>query len=145
MATVMSQVRIQHDERGPAYKAFGSNGLYNASEGDFYLGIRRLVRYARLHVAEYAAQGLTPAQLDALDAANEQYLEDLTAQHLAESARATATQTRQAAYNAHYAELAALCDIGKGLFAQTDKSKYDDYVLDPAPQAGSARSAPAAA
>ena len=132
MATVMGQVAIRHDPRSPGYKAFGSAGLHNASEGDFYTRMVHLLGWADAHVADYADQGLAPAQLAALRAANEAYLARLTAKHLAESARATATHTRTTAYNAHNAELTVLCGIGKGLYAQTDKTRYDDYVLDPA-------------
>ena len=117
MATVMSQVAIKHDARSPGYKAFGSAGLYNASEGDFYVSMVHLLGWADAHAADYAAQGLTPAQLKALRAENEAYLALLTAQHLAESARATATQTRTAAYNAHNDELTALCGIGNRAIA----------------------------
>lgn len=132
MATVMSQVAIKHDTRSPGYKAFGSAGLHNDSEGDFYTGMVHLLGWADAHAADYAAQGLTPAQLKALRAENEAYLALLTAKRLAESARATATQTRIQAYNAHNDELTALCGIGKGIYIQTDKTRYDDYVLDPA-------------
>ena len=132
MATVMSQVAIKHDTRSPGYKAFGSAGLHNDSEGDFYTGMVHLLGWADAHAADYAAQGLTPAQLKALRAENETYLALLTTKHLAESTRAMATQTRIQAYNAHNDELTALCGIGKGLYIQTDKTRYDDYVLDPA-------------
>ncbi len=132
MATVMGQVAIKHDVRSPGYKAFGSAGLHNDSEGDFYVNMVHLLGWADAHVAEYAAQGLTPAQLAALRTDNAAYLACLTAQRLAESARGTATQTRAQAYNDHNDELTALCGIGKGLYIQTDKTRYDDYVLDPA-------------
>jgi hypothetical protein len=131
MATLMSQVEIQHNDRSPAYKAFGSAGLYNDSEGDFYVNMGHLLDYATLNVAKYAAQGVTPAQLTALQAENEKYLAALKAQRLAISNRSSATQARQTALNALYEELTALCGIGQGLFKQTNVAKYDDYVIDP--------------
>ena len=134
MATVMSQVAIVHNDRSPAYKAFGSAGLYGASEGDFYVGMGHLLDWATAHVADYAAQGLTPAQLTALAAENEKYLAALKVQRLAISSRSAITQTRQTTLNALYEELAALCGIGQGLFKQTDVSKYDDYVIVPSVQ-----------
>ena len=131
MATVMSQVAILHDARSPAYKAFGSAGLYNDSEGDFYLHMTHLLDWATAHVAEYKAQGLTPAQLTALAKETENYLAALKAQRLAISTRSGTTQTRQTTLNALFDELSALCGIGQGLFKQSDVSKYDDYVIDP--------------
>ena len=53
-----NQVAIVHDNRSPAYKAFGSAGLYGASEGDFYLDMSHLLNWAIAHVGAYAAQGL---------------------------------------------------------------------------------------
>lgn len=131
MATVMSQVAIVHDNRSPAYKAFGSAGLYDASEGDFYVNMGHLLDWATAHVTEYKTQGLSPAQLAELTAENEKYLAALKLQRLAISTRSATTQTRQITLNAHYDELSALCGIGQGLFKQTDVSKYDDYVIDP--------------
>ena len=132
MATLMSQVAIVHDARSLAYKAFGSAGLYDDSEGDFYVNMGHLLDWATTHVAEYEAQGVTAKQLTDLAAENEKYLTTLKAQRLAESNRSATTQTRQITLNALYDELAALCGIGQGLFKQTDVSKYDDYVVDPA-------------
>jgi hypothetical protein len=132
MATVMSQVAIVHDPRTAAYKAFGSAGLYNASEGDFYVDMVHLLNWATAHVADYADQGLTLGQLQALASENESYLAALKKQRLAISNRSAATQTRQITLNAHYDELTALCGVGQGLFKQTDVSKYNDYVIDPA-------------
>ena len=131
MATLMSQVEIKHDNRSPAYKAFGSSSLYSDSEGDFYLNMGHLLDWATLHLAEYKDQGMTAQQLTDLAAANEQYLKDLKAQRLAVSARSGSTQTRQQTLNALYDELSALCGIGQGLYKQTNVSKYDDYVVSP--------------
>jgi hypothetical protein len=136
MAMVMSQVAIVHDNRSAAYKAFGSTGLYDDSEGDFYVNMGHLLDWATAHVAEYEAQGLTLPQLTALTLENEKYLAALKLQRLAISGRSAATQTRQITLNAHYDELSALCGIGQGLFKQTNVSKYDDYVIDPTEQSG---------
>ena len=131
MATLMSQVEIKHDNRSPAYKAFGSSGLYSDSEGDFYVHMGHLLDWATLHLAEYQVQGMTAQQLTDLTAANAQYLAALKAQRLAVSARSGSTQTRQKTLNALYDELNALCGVGQGLYKQTDVSKYNDYVVSP--------------
>ena len=136
MATLMSQVAIVHDSRSPAYKAFGSAGLYDDSEGDFYVNMGHLLDWATAHVTEYAAQGITLVQLTTLAGENEKYLAALKAQRLATSGRSATTQTRQGTLNALYDELSALCGIGQGLFKQTDVSKYNDYVIDPTEHSG---------
>jgi len=87
MAEVMSKVGIVHKDTSAAHKAFGSAGLYNDSEGDFYLGINHLVDYARLHLGEHKEQGLTADELTALDTENENYLTAIKTQRRAVSAR----------------------------------------------------------
>ncbi|MBO2009048.1 hypothetical protein [Hymenobacter negativus] len=136
MATLMSQVAIVHDNRSLAYKAFGSASLYDDSEGEFYVNMGHLLDWANARADEYVVQGLTLAQLQALETETEKYLLALKAQRQAISGRSATTQARQIALNALYDELAALCGIGQGLFKQTDVSKYDDYVINPAAESG---------
>ena len=131
MAEVMSIVAIKNKPTTAAYKTFGSAGLYNASEGDFYVNLGHLLDWADTQVAAYAGQGLTPEMLTDLRAENEKYLLALKAQRLAISTRSAATQTRQIALNALYTELADLCGLGAGFYKQTDKAKHDDYIIDP--------------
>ena len=131
MATLMSQVAIKHNDRTPAYKAFGSSGLYGASEGDFYVDMGHLLDWATEQLDTYKEQGVTASQIEALTAENAAYLAALKKQRLAISRRSSSTQDRQKALNALYDELTALCNIGQGLFKQTDVSKYNDYVVDP--------------
>jgi hypothetical protein len=132
MATVMSKVSILHKDTSAAYKAFGSGGLYNDSEGDFYLGINHLVDHAQLHLDEYVKQGLTADELTVLNGENEKYLLAVKAQRRGISARTLAAQARQGALATHDEELNALCGVGQGLYKQTSNSKYADYVVNPA-------------
>ena len=48
------------------------------------------------------------------------------------------------AANALYAELMAICSIGKALYAQTDARKFQDYVVHDAPAPGAPPVPPAA-
>jgi hypothetical protein len=144
MATLMSQVAIVHNDRSPAYKAFGSATLYADSAGDFYVNMGHLLDWATAHLDEYQEQGMTPEQLAGLAKENEKYLAALKAQRLAISGRGATTQTRQVTLNALYDELSALCGIGQGLFKQTDVSKYDDYVIDPTEHSAGPPTPPAA-
>lgn len=136
MADVMSIVAIKFKPTTATYKVFGSAGLYDASEGDFYVNMGHLLDWATTQVDVYEEQGLTPQMLTDLAAENEKYLLALKAQRLAISSRSATTQTRQTTLNALYTELADLCGIGQGLYKQTDKAKYDDYVIDPTVHSG---------
>lgn len=146
MQTVINKVKLLHHDKTPQYKAFGTAGLNNASEGDLYLGLVRCVRVGRANLATYAAKGLTAALLNQLETQNKTMLQAVGEQHDAETAAETATQQRLAAGNALYDELSALCEAGKAAFVQTDVVKHADYVIYDAPDAAKAgKPAPKAA
>lgn len=83
---IMDIVGTVHDARSASYKMFGSASLATGPEADLYVGLLRVVRVARAHLAEYAAQGLTAAMLDELAASAATFMELLGKQQVAESA-----------------------------------------------------------
>lgn len=129
MQVLMGKVSLLNDSRTPAYKAFGTSGLNSASAADLYAGIRQAVRVGRRTLPNYTAQGVTAAELDQLSELNEAFLEAVHAQLDAENDSLSATQTRLGAANAVYEELNYLCEVGKSLYAQTDVTKYEQYVI----------------
>ena len=133
MQVVMGIVGTVHDTRSASYKMFGSAGLDGASDGDLYVGLLRVVRVGRARLKDYAAAGLTPALLDALETANQEFLARMDEQTDAEHARGQAADARVVAANALYTELMALCAVGKALYATTDARKYQDYVVTETP------------
>ena len=133
LQVIMGIVGTVHDVRSASYKMFGSSGLANGPEAELYVGLLRVVRVGRAHLADYATAGLTPALLDALAASATEFLARLGAQQDAETARGRATDGRILAANALYEELIDLCAIGKALYATTDARKYEDYVVTDAP------------
>ncbi|WP_310397017.1 hypothetical protein [Hymenobacter sp.] len=137
LQAIMGIVGTVHDPRSASYKMFGSAGLANGPEAELYVGLLRVVRVGRAHLADYAAKGLTPAMLDALAASAAEFLERLGQQQDAETARGRAADARILAANALYTELIDLCAVGKALYATTDARKYQDYVVmdTPAPVA----------
>ena len=137
LQAIMGIVGTVHDVRSASYKMFGSTGLAGGPEPDLYVGLLRVVRVGRAHLAEFAAKGLTAAMLDALAAAATEFLARLGDQQDAEAARGRAADGRILAGNALYTELIDLCGIGKALYATTDARKYQDYVVadTPAPAA----------
>ena len=96
-----------------------------------------MVRVGRARLSDFAAADLTPALLDALAATTAELRAREDEQQDAEAARGQAADGRVTAANALYAELMAICGIGKALYAQTDARKFQDYVVNetPAPTA----------
>ena len=130
---IMGIVGTVHDVRSASYKMFGSAGLAGGPEADLYVGLLRVVRVGRAHLAEFAKAGLTAAMLDALAASATEFLARLGEQQDAENARGRAADGRVLAGNALYTELIDLCGIGKALYATTDARKYEDYVVTDTP------------
>jgi hypothetical protein len=133
MQVIMGIVGTVHDARSASYKMFGSGGLTNGTEAELYMGLLRVVRVGRAHLAEYAAKGLTAELLDMLAAATAEFLARMGNQQDAETARGRAADVRILAANALYDELIALCAVGKALYATTDARKYADYVVTDTP------------
>ena len=133
LQAIMGIVGTVHDARSASYKMFGSAGLAGGPEAELYVGLLRVVRVGRAHLAEYAPKGLTAAMLDALAAAAAEFLARLGDQQDAETARGRAADVRILAGNALYEELMDLCATGKALYATTDARKYQDYVVTDAP------------
>ncbi|WP_345053401.1 hypothetical protein [Hymenobacter glaciei] len=133
LQALMGIVGTVHDVRSASYKMFGSAGLAGGPEADLYVGLLRVVRVGRAHLAEYAKAGLTAAMLDTLAAAAAEFLGLLGQQQDAEAARGRAADIRILAGNALYTELIDLCGIGKALYATTDARKYADYVVTDTP------------
>ncbi|WP_210518576.1 hypothetical protein [Hymenobacter terricola] len=136
LQAIMGIVGTVHDVRSASYKMFGSAGLTNGPASDLYVGLLRVVRVGRAHLAEFAAKGLTAAMLDTLAASATEFLDRLGKQQDAEAARGRAADGRILAGNALYTELIDLCGIAKALYATTDARKYADYVVTDAPAPG---------
>lgn len=133
LQAIMGIVGTVHDPRSASYKMFGSAGLANGPEPELYVGLLRVGRVGRAHLAEYAPKGLTAVLLDALAASAATFLKRLGDQQDAEAARGRAADVRILAGNALYTELIDLCGIGKALYATTDARKYQDYVVTDTP------------
>ena len=144
LQAIMGIVSTVHDVRSASYKMFGGGSLAKGSEAELYVGLLRVVRVGRAHLAEYAKAGLTAAMLDALAASAAEFLERLGQQQDAETARGRAADVRILAGNALYNELVDLCAIGKALYATTDARKYQDYVMNDTPAPAAAPGPPKA-
>ncbi|SHL41935.1 hypothetical protein [Hymenobacter psychrotolerans] len=129
MQALMGKVGLKHNDRTPAYKAFGTSGLNSAREAELYTGIRQAVRVGRRTLSDYKEQGVTEAELAALADLNEQFLDALHEQQDAENESYSTTQTRLRAANALYEELSYLSEVGKALYVQTDVTKHEQYVI----------------
>lgn len=120
---------FEHDSR--KYKRFRINTIYNETDGDFYLLLKRVKRQAGMWLPQLSARGLNITHINALGT----FITDFEAlwemQDQAIGDRKHAVETRIEAGNALYASLNELANIGKQIWGRNNESKYNDYVIYP--------------
>jgi hypothetical protein len=140
---VMACVGLKDDPRTAAYKRFGATDVANATEADLHLAAAMVVKQGRKYLAAYAGVGLTKEMLDAVEANNAHFVEELTNRKESENDRQGATDARITAANALFAELTGICAAGNTLWRFDDATKADEYVVGPAANAASVAPQPA--
>ena len=129
---VMACIELKDDPRTAAYKRFGVVNVANATEAALHLAGAVVVKQGRKYLADYAGVGLTADMLDAVEANNARFVEELTTGKEAENDRQTATDARIEAANALYEELVKLCAAGNAAWRFEDETKADEYVVESA-------------
>ena len=140
----MAHVELKDAPRTAAYKRFGVANVSNATEAELHLAGVMVVKQGRKYLADYKGVGLTTTILDAVEAANGKFVEELTTGKEAENNRQAATDARIVAANTLFAELTGICGAGNSSWRFEDQTKADEYVVDHAPAAGTAPAGPTA-
>lgn len=140
----MAHVELKDAPRTAAYKRFGAANVSNATEAELHLAGVMVVKQGRKYLADYKGVGLTTTILDAVEAANGKFVEELTTGKEAENDRQAATDARIVAANTLFAELTGICGAGNTSWRFEDQTKADEYVVDHAPAAGTAPAGPTA-
>ena len=128
---VMGCVAVKDDPRTAAYKRFGVASVGSLGEAKLHLAANMVAKQGRKYLAEYAAEGLTPALLKAVDDADDAFVDDMAARHEAVSTRAGAARARILFANGLYRQLVGLANAGQAAWRLTDAQKAKEYVIDP--------------
>lgn len=111
------------------YSIFGFEDLSKLTDADLYRLAKRVVRVGGKLFADLAAEGLTQAQLTALDALAKSFDTAIDAVGEAIETRDLETQDRIIKGNTLWQEMLRLAAIGKSLYEDTNEAKFNDYVL----------------
>ena len=111
------------------YRVLGVTGMTRFDENKLLLKSRAMHETMTKYLADLAAFGLTQAELDAWEALNESCETAMRTQCLAQSERDDSTNNRVKAGNALYEKVADYCEIGKRVYAKSNPSKYNDYII----------------
>lgn len=129
MQAVLGIIATQDDPRTARYKRFGATNIATLSDPKLHLAATMLAKQGRKYLAEYEAQGLTAALLDAVDARKEAFVDSLAERKDAESTRSGATRARILFANGLYRQLVQLCAAGNAYWRLTDATKAAEYVV----------------
>lgn len=127
--SVMTRVAMKFHDKTGRYRKFGTSKLGDMSDPQLLFCGRRVARVARQQIDFLADVGMNENQIQrVLDACTE-FETALNIQQDKLHDRDIAVERRMEQGNKLYAELVVLCDIGKDIWAERDRIKYDQYCL----------------
>jgi hypothetical protein len=127
--SLMTRVAMKFHDKTGRYRKFGTAKLGDMSDPQLLFCGRRTARVARQQIDFLADVGVNENVIQrVLDAASE-FENALNIQQDKLHDRDIAVERRTEQGNKIYTELVILCDIGKDIWAEKDRAKYDFYCL----------------
>ena len=127
--SVMTRVAMKYHDRTGRYRKFGTAKMGDMTDPQLLFCGRRVARVSRAQIDFLADVGLNENIIQrVLDACSE-FETGLNIQQDKVHDRDIAVERRMEQGNKLYTELVVLCDIGKDIWAERDRKKYDQYCL----------------
>jgi hypothetical protein len=126
---VMTRVAMKFHDKTGRYRKFGTSKLSDMSDPQLLFCGRRVVRVARQLFDFLDGTGLNENQLLRVTNACTDLESALNVQQDRIHDRDISVENRIEKGNTIYQELVILCDIGKDIWAENDRKKYDLYCL----------------
>ena len=134
IAPVRDRVKMKFGEQSAIYRSLRLAEITKSSDEDLYFAAKRVRSMAGAKKTELQTKGLTDAMLEALDTAIREFDDAIDQVETAISERDEQTEIRVNMANSLYAEMVAICEIGKSAWVNESEAKYNDYVIyQPAP------------
>jgi hypothetical protein len=127
--SIMTRVAMKFHDKTGRYRKFGTSKLGDMSDPQLLFCGRRVVRVARQQVDFLAETGLNENVIQRVVDACSEFENALNIQQDKLHDRDIAVERRMEIGNRIYTELVILCDIGKDIWAERDRIKYDQYCL----------------
>ncbi len=127
--SVMTRVRLAFSNRTGRYRKFGTAKLGDMTDAQLLFCGRRVIRVARAQWDFLADTGLNETHLERLAKACQTFELAMNIQADRVADRDIHVESRIELGNLIYDELVTVCDIGKDLWAETDRAKYDAYCI----------------
>jgi hypothetical protein len=127
--SVMTRVANKYNTRSGHYRKFGTVKMNDMSDAKLLLCGRRVVRVASNLLAFLQETGLRQNHIDTVQKAAAAFENALHIQQDRISDRDIFVEKRVELGNELYRELVLVCNIGKDIWAETNKAKYENYTI----------------
>ncbi|MCH2044506.1 MAG: hypothetical protein MK212_10355 [Saprospiraceae bacterium] len=127
--SVMTRVASKYNQRSGHYRKFGTYKMNDMSDPKLLLCGRRVVRVGEKMLNFLAETGLRQSHLDTLRQSAASFENAIHIQQDKISDRDISVEKRIEVGNEMYRELVLVCNIGKDVWAETNRSKYENYTI----------------
>ncbi|MEO6036833.1 MAG: hypothetical protein ABIQ93_00380 [Saprospiraceae bacterium] len=127
--SVMTRVAMKYHDRTGRYRKFGTAKLGDMSDPQLLFCGRRVARVARQQIDFLADVGMNEQNIQRVVDAAAEFENAMNIQQDKLHDRDISVERRMDQGNKIYQELVILCDIGKDIWAERDRVKYDFYCL----------------
>ncbi len=127
--SVMTRVAIKYTNRSGRYRKFGTAKMGDMTDAQLLFCGRRVARVARQQIDFLADVGVNENNIKRVTDACSNFENALNIQQDRVADRDISVERRIEQGNKLYQELIVLCNIGKDIWAETDKVKYESYTI----------------
>lgn len=127
--SIMTRVETKYPLKSGRYRKFGTHKMGDMTDAQLLFCARRVVRVARTQLDALAETGLKEDHIMRLQEASRAFENALNTQQDRIADRDIAVESRVEVGNKMYADLVQICNIGKDIWAEQNRTKYDSYVL----------------
>lgn len=127
--SVMLRVAQFYDMKSGRYRKFGTGKINDMSDPQLLLCGRRVARVAEQQLAFLHETGLRQTHLDEVRRAASDFENAIHIQQDKIADRDIGVERRTEIGNELYRELVTLCNIGKDIWVETNRAKYEAYIL----------------
>ncbi len=127
--SLMTRVALKYNNRSGRYRKFGAGKLGDMTDAQLIFCARRVVRVARQQIDFLEDVGVSEKVLGRISEACQIFENAVNLQQDKVADRDIGVERRVEAGNELYEELVVLCNIGKDIWDNIDKGKYENYCL----------------
>jgi hypothetical protein len=127
--SLMTRVALKFNNRSGRYRKFGAGKLGDMTDAQLIFCARRVVRVARQQIDFLEDVGVSENVLSRISDACQAFENAVNLQQDKVADRDIGVERRVELGNELYDELVVLCNIGKDIWDNKDKSKYENFCL----------------